>query len=364
MSALMSQENPKKLSIRVKMKDFLQQWDNSSKKQRMVILERFIEHFRLHANDNNIYQLDKELGEITPLFFSRIMSSFQMNYLKIKLVQNHIECILIYLKTKNYKEYTERFINSGGIQIMIHILQHRKKHSSKQLQNTCLSIIKLIIKSNCNFKEIICMNNGVELLLDITVDKTTGNDYDLLYSLYDILKQLCIRNYVYTPTIHQLIIKYIHQNPHNNESIKVLLKVLQSTLSFNDDIRITSAHPKNKNKNIVPTKNTVDTLRKDIDCVDENLMNKKNVLILFQLVALGNNQVIHELQNLSNVVLRSNKAQNILLNGLIDLMNESNNDIKREYLLFIQNMLNRNINILNVGSKQTVKRSKVIGLKP
>eukprot|EP00483_Globobulimina_turgida_P002299 UN02301 len=109
----MSSDKQRKVSIHIKMKDFLLQWDNASKKLRAVILERFVKHFSIHSNDNNIYQLDKELGEITPLFFSRIMSSFQINYMKTNVIPDHIECILIYLKSQNCKQYTERFINSG-----------------------------------------------------------------------------------------------------------------------------------------------------------------------------------------------------------------------------------------------------------
>ena len=271
-------------------------------------------------NDNNMYQLDKELGHVAPLFFSRIITSFQMNHENENLVSGHIMCILIYLQSQNCKQYAQRFVNLGGVQLTLYILKHAFIYPSHVLIKT-LSIIKMIIKINGKFKEIICINGGIQLLLNIVTDKLgqVQVNENFLYLLYDILKQLCIRNESHKLFIQETIIKYIKNNLENHKAIKTMLRVLQSTLTFNDDKMIT----------------------------------KENMNNIFSLLQFGNHQIIYQLQSLSSIILKSHRGQIILIQSLLKLLNETSQDKnQKEYADFIEKMAKQNMDILTCNAKK------------
>lgn len=207
------------------------------------------------------------------------------------MANKHIESILIYFRSRDGRQYVERFTNSGGIQLILYVLQNRDKQPI-DVQSKCLSIIHHVIKSNCDFKEVVCLSDGVPMLLEMVVDPINSNDHDLLYSLYIVLKGLCIRNIAYSPSIHQCMIDYIQLNMDNEEAIKTLLRVLQSTLSFDDDIRLkttmSGSIKGNESKPITAESMTMEEIH-DIDVIDEN--NMKDIL---QLIVLENHQISYE----------------------------------------------------------------------
>ena len=182
------------------------------------------------------------------------------------MVPTHIACILIYLQSQNSKDYGERFVNSGGIQLTLYILEHRYIYPF-HIQYKTLSIIEIIIKMNTKYKEIICINGGIQLLLNIIVDKIGPIHKDLLYLLYNILKQLSIRNESHKLFIQQSIIKYINDNSENQQAIKTMLKILQSTLIFNND--------------------------KSSD-IDGTIITKNNMDHIFSLLRFGNHQITYQ----------------------------------------------------------------------
>ena len=233
------------------------------------------------------------------------------------------------------------------------------------IQYKCLSIIDKMIKFNYKYKEIVCNNDGIKLLLDIIIDKTNINNDDLLYSLFDIMKQLCIRNDKYKGCIHELIIKYIQKSFENQAAIKTLLKVLQSTLSFDDDIRFMLNKAKYSKPNILIVdeenneKNNDETQSQSLSEKDEdrNILNKENLNQILQLLRLQNHQIRYELQMLCQIILRSRDGQIILIQSLIEMINGSKNETKRENNEFIRNVINQSMEMLTPDTKLLLRNS-------
>lgn len=61
-----------------KTKDFLTFWDKYSGKQREQVLIRFNQYYDHFVKQNFNWSLTTEMGEIAPLFFTRLITMFQL----------------------------------------------------------------------------------------------------------------------------------------------------------------------------------------------------------------------------------------------------------------------------------------------
>ena len=295
--------------------------------------------------------------------------------MKMQLIHRHIECIIIYLKSQDCKQYTARFVHSGGIQLILQILENRKKHSCT-LQ--CLEVIQIAIRANPKFKQIVCMNGGIEMLLSMLTDPMEEPDHDLSYCLFDTMKQLCLRNDAYLPSIHRSVIECILQNTGNSEAVGWLLKVLQSTMSFDDDIDVTTATNTNTNANktqIYEKNASKNEISEQEVNENQDMMNADNVRQLLKLLELNNHQIIYEclvnicvyrmgmqtllstVHSLIDALLRSQRVQMIVIKSLMDLINVSNGDNKSAYIDFAESIIKRNAALLTSGMKQLLVES-------
>mmetsp|Transcript_43174 Transcript_43174/g.71326 ORF Transcript_43174/g.71326 Transcript_43174/m.71326 type:complete len:381 (+) Transcript_43174:42-1184(+) len=363
--------------VRIKMKDFLKQWDVSSKKQRAFILERFIHHF---GNDNKaaallINNLDVELGEIAPLFFSRIVCSFQMNHMKRDLILLHLECIFIYLRCQQSKQYLQRFISAGGIQLTLHVLQQQQQSRQSERDNNidwkCLLILQRAIQLSAYLKQLICMNEGIPLLLSMCLNAPVTSPsataaacvhsmQDWLYLLYDILKQLCIRNSAYRAYIHQCILNSIddididaYASVVNTEAIKLLLQVLQNTLILDDD----------NNGNDEDDETHAQT--QSFSLHSDRMMKKEQIHSLLKLIQLKRHQIIYELHKLCHILFQSSKIQFSLLASIIHFVKEANSAQKKSeddaiaYRSLLRALVHENESMLSAESKQLLTDNNV-----
>jgi len=345
------------------MKDFLAQWDQSSKKQRAVILDRFVEHFECDAQESRVSRLDYELGEICPLFFSRLMSSLQINHAKPSLVSRHLAAIAIYLQSQRGKQYATRFLNAGGMQLLLFVLRERRRYAAI-VQTECLRVVRIVMRSQTNFKEMLCVGHGVDLLLAMLREADESDDADLLYALYDLLKQLCIRNEVFAPSIHQSIIDCVADYAKDvddadgvrAEAVKAMLKVLAGTLcfSFSDDRRRGTAatKPSTRSRNVLELESAASTTVSSLGVayVDIDVLNESNAKLLLRLLTLQNHQISYEVQTLCDVVMRSERAQAVWLRCLLAMRHEAKDEVKETLTQFIQTLADANRHILSESS--------------
>ena len=61
-----------------KTKDFLHYWDKYSGRQREQVLIRFNQYYAHFVKQNFNWSLSTEMGEIAPLFFTRLITMFQL----------------------------------------------------------------------------------------------------------------------------------------------------------------------------------------------------------------------------------------------------------------------------------------------
>ena len=295
--------------------------------------------------------------------------------MKMQLIHRHIECIIIYLKSQDCKQYTARFVHSGGMQLILQILENRKKHSYTP---QCLEVIQIVIRANPKFKQIVCMNGGIEMLLNMITDPMEEPDHDLSYCLYDTMKQLCLRNDAYLPSIHRSVIECILQNTDNPEAVGSLLKVLQSTMSFDDDIDVITATNTNTNANntqIYEKNGSKNEISEQEMNENQDIMNADNVRKILKLLELNNHQIIYEclvniciyrmdmqtllftVHSLFDVLFRSQRVQMIVIKSIMDLINISNGDKKSAYIDFAESIIKRNAALLTSDTKQILVES-------
>ena len=94
----------------IKVKDFLTLWDKYSINQRKQVLKRFVNHFKPFIIQNENWSLDIEIGEIANLFYSRLVSFFQI---KLRFIQTiFIQTILSFANflIKRILQYIENCV--------------------------------------------------------------------------------------------------------------------------------------------------------------------------------------------------------------------------------------------------------------
>ena len=71
-----------KIPQSIKIKDFLFLWDKYSSHQRKQVLKRFVKHFDSFIIQNESWSIEHEIGEMATLFYSRLISFFQLKLIK------------------------------------------------------------------------------------------------------------------------------------------------------------------------------------------------------------------------------------------------------------------------------------------
>lgn len=99
-----------------------------------------------------------------------------------------IQSFLTFFLCNEGAEYVDRFVLSGSVNPLCYVLLGCKKEENI-LQ--ILKMMKIISQANPQYKEIICISNGVTAILTNNFITDTPS-YPVLYHIYQLLKDLCI----------------------------------------------------------------------------------------------------------------------------------------------------------------------------
>ncbi|ETO18240.1 kinesin [Reticulomyxa filosa] len=288
--------------MQVKLANFLRIWDQvknkkkqnkkkqSNSAQRDDILRHFVHHYEKKTQQSSSLSLDAELGDVAPL--PNITKYFP------PLVQS----ISIYVECKENNEYIKQFVSSGGMQTLVAVTKY---DISREDQIEIMKILKSLIRYKSECKQIICETETIDSLLH----NCKSEDADVLYALYDILKQLCIvkqqmkykiylffRNDEYQHKIHCKIVNKLLNKSTNVELKKTLVKVLQSTLVQANNHLIAFCQGKGENK----LNNKQKKLSRDY--INKKLPNEQ-IEAIIELMATSNHQLQYERYVYDNIAL-------------------------------------------------------------
>ena len=234
------------------------------------------------------------------------------------------------------------------MQLLLFVLRERRRYAVA-VQTECVRVLRIVMRWHSNFKQMLCVGHGVDLLLAMLRDADESEDADLLCALYDLLKRLCIRNEVFAPSIHQRIIDCVgHYAAKDDadgkgdgiraEAVKAMLKVLAGTLcfSFDDDLRRTAATKRGRNVLELESAASTTVSSSGVAYVDSDVLSERNAKLCLRLLTLQNHQISYEVRALCDVVMRSERAQTVWLQCLLAMRHEAKDEAKKETLCLFE----------------------------
>ena len=156
----------------------IKQWDASSKYTRKRILDQFLQEY---SSGDRVVDMERELGSSASLFLSRISSWLRITCCKEKEShQTTLHVISLFITGSPNTRFLLEFLQVGGLATLLQLL---KTTLDERIRQSILKIIRHIGSGGRSFKENICDNHGIEIIVEIAEKASSDQLRDVLIHL-------------------------------------------------------------------------------------------------------------------------------------------------------------------------------------